>query len=178
MRTLIPILFSIHLLFASAAFAKNPLCAFYDHFGENLMQAKKNAANLPETQRGSFRALKDSKHWQQADLDSTVSKLYGDAPNVKMQTTKTGKVVITPENMVEGKKYREIIFDADGCYFRIQEVFLKNGKVATPNNYLSQYLDLNGNPIPLPKEAGNPEIKKIFENDWAKKTHFKAGSCP
>ena len=103
---------------------------------------------------GYERAQKYSDDWSDESLSKTIDNIAPDAKPVK---TSSGKEIYNNPKM--GK---QVVYDTDGNYFRIEDTNLTGKRV---------YTDINGNPIPNNKIVNGKQIG-ISKSEYNQLTHF------
>lgn len=103
---------------------------------------------------GYERAQKYSNNWSDESLSKTVDNI---APDSKPVKTSSGKEIYN--NPQTGK---QVVYDTDGNYFRIEDTNLTGKRV---------YTDINGNPIPNNKIVNGKQIG-ISKAEYNQLTHF------
>ena len=103
---------------------------------------------------GYERAQKYSDDWSDESLSKTIDNIAPDAKPVK---TSSGKEIYN--NPKTGK---QVVYDTDGNYFRIEDTNLTGKRV---------YTDINGNPIPNNKIVNGKQIG-ISKSEYNQLTHF------
>ena len=103
---------------------------------------------------GYERSQKYSNNWSDESLSKTVDKI---APDSKPVKTSSGKEIYN--NPKTGK---QVVYDTDGNYFRIEDTTLTGKRV---------YTDINGNQIPNNKFVNGKQIG-ISKSEYNQLTHF------
>ena len=103
---------------------------------------------------GYERSQKYSNNWSDESLSKTVDKI---APDSKPVKTSSGKEIYN--NPKTGK---QVVYDTDGNYFRIEDTTLTGKRV---------YTDINGNQIPNNKIVNGKQIG-ISKSEYNQLTHF------
>ena len=103
---------------------------------------------------GYERSQKYSINWSDESLSKTVDKI---APESKPVKTSSGKEIYN--NPKTGK---QVVYDTDGNYFRIEDTTLTGKRV---------YTDINGNQIPNNKIVNGKQIG-ISKSEYNQLTHF------
>ena len=103
---------------------------------------------------GYERSQKYSNNWSDESLSKTVDKI---APESKPVKTSSGKEIYN--NPKTGK---QVVYDTDGNYFRIEDTTLTGKRV---------YTDINGNQIPNNKIVNGKQIG-ISKSEYNQLTHF------
>ena len=103
---------------------------------------------------GYERSQKYSNNWSDESLSNTVDKI---APESKPVKTSSGKEIYN--NPKTGK---QVVYDTDGNYFRIEDTTLTGKRV---------YTDINGNQIPNNKIVNGKQIG-ISKSEYNQLTHF------
>ena len=103
---------------------------------------------------GYERSQKYSNNWSDESLSKTVDKI---APESKPVKTSSGKEIYN--NPKTGK---QVVYDTDGNYFRIEDTTLTGKRV---------YTDNNGNQIPNNKFVNGKQIG-ISKSEYNQLTHF------
>ena len=103
---------------------------------------------------GYERSQKYSNNWLDESLSKTVDKI---APESKPVKTSSGKEIYN--NPKTGK---QVVYDTDGNYFRIEDTTLTGKRV---------YTDINGNQIPNNKIVNGKQIG-ISKSEYNQLTHF------
>ena len=103
---------------------------------------------------GYERSQKYSNNWSDESLSKTVDKI---APESKPVKTSRGKEI--SNNPKTGK---QVVYDTDGNYFRIEDTTLTGKRV---------YTDINGNQIPNNKIVNGKQIG-ISKSEYNQLTHF------
>ena len=90
---------------------------------------------------GYERSQKYSDNWSNESLSKTVDNI---APDSKPVKTSSGKKIYN-----NSKTGKQVVYDTDGNYFRIEDTNLTGKRV---------YTDINGNPIPNNKIVNGKQI--------------------
>ncbi len=116
------------------------------HVGENGV--------LVHNAGGYERSQKYSNNWSDESLSKTVDNI---APGSKPVKTASGKEIYN--NPKTGK---QVVYDTDGNYFRIEDTNLTGKRI---------YTDINGNPIPNNKIVNGKQMG-ISKSEYNQLTHF------
>ena len=103
---------------------------------------------------GYERAQKYSSDWADESLTETVDRI---APNSNPSQTSTGKTIY--KNNTTGK---QVVYDSDGNYFRIEDTNLSGRRV---------YTDINGDPIPNNITVNGKQMG-LSQSEYNRLTHF------
>ncbi|MBS4958276.1 MAG: capsid protein [Clostridium sp.] len=104
---------------------------------------------------GASRAEEFSKHWEEASLGETINKFTPDYEVI--EKLNKGKILYKSDisNI-------QIVYDANGNYFRIEDLTLKGKR---------RYLDINGNNVSNKIENGKQKGRS--KEEYEALTHFK-----
>ena len=103
---------------------------------------------------GYERSQKYSNNWSDESLSKTVDKIAPDSKPVKTSSSK--EIYNNP------KAGKQVVYDTDGNYFRIEDTTLTGKRV---------YTDINGNQIPNNKIVNGKQIG-ISKSEYNQLTHF------
>ena len=103
---------------------------------------------------GYERSQKYSNNWSDESLSKTVDKIAPDSKPVKTSSSK--EIYNNP------KTGKQVVYDTDGNYFRIEDTTLTGKRV---------YTDINGNQIPNNKIVNGKQIG-ISKSEYNQLTHF------
>ncbi|WP_291649915.1 hypothetical protein [Clostridium sp.] len=104
---------------------------------------------------GANRAEEFSKYWEEASLGETINKFTPDYEVI--EKLNKGKILYKSDisNI-------QIVYDANGNYFRIEDLTLKGKR---------RYLDINGNNVSNKIENGKQKGRS--KEEYEALTHFK-----